>query len=157
MFDPLYNVLISTLRSNDKIIFDGQYDVGGGEHFRVNFHLKSPAPGNKAEIDLSPIFESYPDGFAVQRISDIDHTAVRMPVDISGKQREEIRGTFLLVVTKANWNKGTDGVSGSGENAVADENDLSLTEIIDRYSKLPEHKRKQFVTAAKLLLKGLAL
>ncbi|QZE58385.1 hypothetical protein pEaSNUABM40_00169 [Erwinia phage pEa_SNUABM_40] len=163
MFDPVQTVIVNTLRANEKVLMDGQYDVNGGETFRVNFVLKSPAPGNKADIDLSTVFASYPDGFAVQRIADLNHTMVRLPVTIGG-HKEECRGSFLLTVTKANWQKGDTGVAGQEgryvddeENVVDDENDIGLADIIDRYNKLPDLKKKQFTAAARLLLKGLAL
>ena len=162
MFDPIQTVVVNTLRANEKIIMDGQYDVNGGETFRVSFVVKSPAPGNQADIDLSAVFESFPEGFAVQRIADLSHTMVRLPVSIGG-HKEECRGTFLLTVTKANWQQGDNGVSGQegryveDDNVVEDENDLGLSDIIDRYNKLPELKKKQFTAAARLLLKGLAL
>lgn len=151
MFDPLNTLIVNTLRANPKIIMDGQYDVDGGETFIVSFVAKSPAPNNQANIDLTAVFDAFPDGFAVQRIADLNHTVVRLPTAVTGRIKEEIHGTFRLTATKANWQKGDD------ENVVDDENDLSLADIIDRYSKLPELKKKQFTAAARLLLKGLAL
>lgn len=159
MFDPIQTVVINTLRATEKIIMDGQYDVNGGETFRVSFVVKSPAPGNQADIDLSAVFASFPDGFAVQRIADLSHTMVRLPVSIGG-HKEECRGTFLLTATKANWLQGDSGVSGQegqDDNVIEDENDLGLSDIIARYNKLPELKKKQFTASARLLLKGLAL
>lgn len=160
MFDPLHTLIVNTLRANPKIIMDGQYDVDGGETFIVSFVAKSPAPNNQANIDLTAVFDAFPDGFAVQRIADLNHTVVRLPTAVTGRIKEEIHGTFRLTATKANWQKGDDGVAGQkddDENVVDDENDLSLADIIDRYSKLPELKKKQFTAAARLLLKGLAL
>ncbi|QZE57376.1 hypothetical protein MPK71_gp167 [Erwinia phage pEa_SNUABM_1] len=164
MFDPLYTLIVNTLRANEKIIFDGQYDVEGGETFSVPFVAKSPAPDNKADVELSEVFAQFPDGFAVQRIANLEHTKVRKPVGLSTRFTEEYQGTFLLTVTKANWQKGDDGVSGQEgryvddeENVVEDENDLGLADIIARYNKLPELKKKQFTASARLLLKGLAL
>lgn len=155
MFDPVQTLIVNTLRANEKIIMDGQYDVDGGETFRVSFVAKSPAPNNQADIDLSAVFAAFPEGFAIQRIADLTHTMVRLPVTIGGHS-EECRGTFLLTVTKANWLKGTDGPVGAhGVEDVA--SDMSIEDVVARYSKLPEHKRKQFITSAKLLLKGLAL
>lgn len=162
MFDPIQTLVVNTLRANEKIIMDGQYDVNGGETFRVSFIAKSPAPNNQADIDLTEVFASFPEGFAVQRIADLSHTMVRLPVTIGG-HKEECRGTFLLTVTKANWQQGDDGVSGKegryaeDDNVVEDENDLGLADIIARYNKLPELKKKQFTASARLLLKGLAL
>lgn len=165
MFDPLYTLIVNTLRANEKILFDGQYDVEGGETFSVPFVAKAPAPDNKADVDLSEVFAQFPDGFAVQRIANLEQTKVRTPVGGPGNRfTEEYRGTFLLTVTKANWQKGDDGVAGQeghyvddDENVVEDENDIGLADILDRYSKLPELKKKQFTAAARLLLKGLAL
>ncbi|WAK44300.1 hypothetical protein [Erwinia phage vB_Ea_2910A] len=163
MFDPLHTLIVNTLRANPKIIMDGQYDVDGGETFIVSFVAKSPAPNNQADIDLTAVFDAFPDGFAVQRIADLNHTVVRIPTAVPGRIKEEFRGTFRLTVTKANWQKGDDGVAGQeghyvdDENVVDDENDLGLADILDRYSKLPELKKKQFTAAARLLLKGLAL
>lgn len=155
MFDPVQTLIVNTLRANAKIIMDGQYDVDGGETFRISFVAKSPAPNNQADIDLSAVFAAFPEGFAIQRIADLTHTMVRLPVTVGGHS-EECRGTFLLTVTKANWQKGTDGPVGAhGVEDVA--SDMSIEDVVARYSKLPEHKRKQFITSAKLLLKGLAL
>lgn len=164
MFDPLNTLIVNTLRAHPKIIMDGQYDVDGGVTFLVSFVAKSPAPNNQADIDLTVAFDAFPDGFAVQRIADLNHTIVRNPVGIDGRSTEEVRGTFRLTATKANWQKGDDGVAGreghyvdSEENVVEDENDLGLADIIARYNKLPELKKKQFTASARLLLKGLAL
>lgn len=156
--DPIFKLITDTLRANDKIIMDGQYDVDGGETFRVSFVAKSPAPNNQADIDLSAVFASFPEGFAVQRIANLNHTMVRLPVAL-GEQREECRGTFVLTVTKANWLKGQDGHQDDpgkpGTQGPAGE--LSIDDILEKYRKLPENKQRQFVNAAKLLLKGLAL
>ena len=163
MFDPLNTLIVNTLRANPKILMEGQYDVDGGETFIVSFVAKSPAPNNQADIDLTSVFDAFPDGFAVQRIADLNHTVVRVPVDVTGRINEEVRGTFRLTVTKANWQKGDDGAAGQeghyvdDENVVDDENDLGLADIIARYNKLPELKKKQFTASARLLLKGLAL
>lgn len=163
MFDPLNTLIVNTLRANPKILMDGQYDVDGGETFLVSFVAKAPAPNNQADIDLTAAFDAFPDGFAVQRIDGLNHTVVRMPVDVHGRNTEEVRGTFRLTVTKANWQKGDNGVAGQegnyvdDENVVEDENDIGLADIIDRYSKLPDLKKKQFTAAARLLLKGLSL
>lgn len=163
MFDPLHTLIVNTLRANPKIIMDGQYGVEGGETFIVSFVAKAPAPNNQADIDLTSVFGAFPDGFAVQRVADLNHTVVRNPVDVSGRSTEQVQGTFRLTVTKANWQKGDDGATGKegcyadDENVVEDENDLGLADIIDLYSKLPDLKKKQFTAAARLLLKGLAL
>ena len=157
MFDPLNTLIVNTLRANPKIIMDGQYDVDGGETFLVSFVAKSPAPNNQADIDLTAAFDAFPDGFAVQRIDGLNHTVVRQPVSAHGRNTEEIHGTFRLTVTKANWQKGDDGVAGQEGNYVDDENVIGLADIIDRYNKLPDLKKKQFTAAARLLLKGLAL
>lgn len=149
MFDPIQTLVVNTLRANEKIIMDGQYDVDSGETFRVSFVAKCPAPNNQADIDLSDVFAAFPDGFAVQRIANLSHTMVRLPVSIGG-YKEECRGTFMLTVTKANWQKGTEGTQGEGSV-------LSIEDIVAEYSKLPEHQRKQFLNAATSFLSGLAL
>ncbi|AWY08440.1 hypothetical protein HOT49_gp168 [Erwinia phage vB_EamM_Alexandra] len=155
--DPIFKLITDTLRAHDNIIFDGQYDVEGGETFRVQFVAKSPAPDNKADIDLSAVFAQFPDGFAVQRVADIDHTKVRSPVGGPGNRAvDEHRGTFLLTVTKANWQAGEEGVVGSDPEANPVEDD-SLEDIIQRYRKLPEAKQKIFIKFARTFLKGVAL
>lgn len=153
--DPIFKLITDTLRAHDNIIFDGQYDVEGGESFRVQFVAKSPAPDNKADIDLSSVFTQFPDGFAVQRIADIDYTKVRNPVGgAGGRSMEEYRGTFLLTVTKANWQKGEVGTI-EGVHLTTDED--SLEDIIQRCRKLPEAKQKIFIKFARTFLKGIAL
>lgn len=153
--DPIFKLINDTLRAHDNIIFDGQYDIEGGEVFRVQFVAKSPAPDNKADIDLSAVFAQFPDGFAVQRIADIDHTKVRNPVGGPGNRSvDEHRGTFLLTVTKANWLKGEVGTVES-IHLTTDED--SLEDIIRRYRKLPEAKQKIFIKFARTFLKGVAL
>jgi len=154
--DPIFKLITDTLRANDKIIYDGQYDVEGGETFRVTFVAKSPAPDNKADIDLSEVFAQFPDGIAIQRIANIEHTKVRNPVGgPGGRIVEEYRGTFLLTVTKANWMKGELGTIESVHLSTGE--DASLEDILQRYRKLPQNKQRQFLTSARLLLKGLAL
>ncbi|UAW96658.1 hypothetical protein pEaSNUABM22_00171 [Erwinia phage pEa_SNUABM_22] len=153
MFDPLHTLICNTLRANKKIIFDGQYDVDGGITFRVSFTAKNPAPNNEADIDLTEVFAQFPDGVAIQRIADIEHTKVRVPVGGPGERvADEVRGTFLLTVTKANWHKGEVGVV----SPVDLTEDDSLEDIIQRYRKLPEAKQKIFIKFARTFLKGVA-
>lgn len=156
MFDPLYQLIANTLRANPKVIFDGQYDVDGGQTFTISFTAKKPAPNNQADLDLSAVFEAFPDGFAIQRLANINHTAVRVPVAGHNRVTEEIHGSFLLTVTKANWVKGLDG-----EPVVVKQSDCtdedSLDDIIQRYRKLPEAKQKIFIKFARTFLKGVAL
>lgn len=156
MFDPLYQLIANTLRANPKVIFDGQYDVDGGQTFTISFTAKKPAPNNQADLDLSAVFEAFPDGFAIQRLANINHTAVRVPVVGHNRVTEEIHGSFLLTVTKANWVKGLDG-----EPVVVKQSDCadedSLDDIIQRYRKLPEAKQKIFIKFARTFLKGVAL
>lgn len=156
MFNDMISKLIAdTLRANPKIIFDGQYDVEGGETFRVSFVAKAPAPDNKADIDLSAVFEQFPDGVAIQRIADIDHTKVRNPTGLGGSRvMDEYRGTFLLTVTKANWQKGEIGTIDDIHLSMDED---SLEDIIQRYRKLPEAKQKIFIKFARTFLKGVAL
>ena len=153
MFAPLYQLIANTLRANPKVIFDGQYDVDGGQTFTVSFTAKKPAPNNQADLDLSAVFEAFPDGFAIQRLANINHTTVRLPVVGHDRVTEEQRGSFLLTVTKANWVKGLDGEPVVGD--CADED--SLDDIIQRYRKLPEAKQKIFIKFARTFLKGVAL
>lgn len=156
MFDPLYQLIANTLRANPKVIFDGQYDVDGGQTFTISFTAKKPAPNNQADLDLNAVFEAFPDGFAIQRLANINHTAVRVPVAGHNRVTEEIHGSFLLTVTKANWVKGLDG-----EPVVVKQSDCidedSLDDIIQRYRKLPEAKQKIFIKFARTFLKGVAL
>lgn len=153
MFDPVYVPIVNTLRANPKIIFDGQYDIEGGQTFRVNFTAKMPAPGNQADIDLSEVFESFPDGIAVQRIADITHTKIRLPV---GGERsrpiEEVRGDFLLTVTKANWLRGN-----LGKIDVSVTIEPSIQDVVTQFNNLSEQGQSQFLSAARLLLKGLSI
>lgn len=155
MFDPLYQLIANTLRANPKVIFDGQYDVDGGQTFTISFTAKKPAPNNQADLDLSAVFEAFPDGFAIQRLANINHTAVRVPVVGHNRVTEEIHGSFLLTVTKANWVKGLDGEPVVKQSDCAD--DDSLDDIIQRYRKLPEAKQKIFIKFARTFLKGVAL
>lgn len=153
MFDPLYQLIANTLRANPKVIFDGQYDVDGGQTFTVSFTAKHPAPNNQADLDLSEVFAAFPYGFAIQRLANINHTTVRLPVSGHDRVTEEQRGSFLLTVTKANWVKGLDG-----EPVVSDcADEDSLDDILQRYRKLPEAKQKIFIKFARTFLKGVAL
>lgn len=156
MFDPLYQLIANTLRANPKVIFDGQYDVDGGQTFTISFTAKKPAPNNQADLDLSAVFEAFPDGFAIQRLANINHTAVRVPVAGHNRVTEEIHGSFLLTVTKANWVKGLDGGPVVVKQSDCADED-SLDDIIQRYRKLPEAKQKIFIKFARTFLKGVAL
>jgi len=156
LFDPLFGLISSTLREHPNIIFDGTEDYSCGEIFYISFVAKMPAPGNKADIDLDEVFAQYPDGFAVQSISDLEYTKVVRPeVAPNLPNREEMRGTFTLRVTKANWLKGEIGVV--SDVTLTTGSAVTLDDAFAKCRELPEDKQQIMIDQVMLTLKAFGI
>ncbi len=156
LFDPLLSLISNTLREHPNIIFDGTQSDSYGESFYISFIAKMPAPGNKANIDLDNVFAQYPDGFAVQSISDLEYTKVTLPDDVPNlPPLEEVRGTFTLRVTKANWLKGEvgviDGITLTTGSVV------TLDDAFAKCRELPEDKQQIMIDQVMLTLKAFGI